>query len=141
MLDTNIVSELMKTRADENVLTWLKSVQLEELYLSTLSVAEMSRGIEKLTSDAKQKRLRQALAAIRRTFGGRILEFDYASAAQFGRLSARNERQGLPMHPFDALLLAVAERHNFEMVTRNTKHFVGRTALNLLNPFEITSSP
>lgn len=126
----------MKSQADKNVLAWLKTVQLDDLYLSTLSIAEISRGIEKAKGADKKQRLQQALATIKHTFGARVLEFDYRSATQFGHVTARNEKQGLPMHPFDALLLAVVERHAFVMVTHNTKHFVGRTALDVVNPFE-----
>ena len=79
--------------------------------------------------------LRLGLSEIKEGFLGRIPDFDYASAMRFGVVVNRSNRLGLSMHPIDAFLLAVAERHELSLVTRNIKHFEKRTEINLVNPF------
>ena len=136
LLDTNVISELMKTSRNTGLVNWLKTVAFSDLYLSTITIAEIANGVEKLEHGKKQELLREGLARIKEGFLERILDFDYLSALQFGIVSNRAKKSGLNMHPFDALLLATAERYKLGLVTRNIKHFEKRTEIFLFNPFD-----
>ncbi len=136
LLDTNVISELMKTSPNAGLEDWLRTVAFYDLYLSTITIAEISNGIEKLNYGKKQDKLRQSLAEIKSGFAERILDFDYHSALQFGIVNNRARKLGLSIYPFDALLLATAERYKLGLITRNIKHFENRTEIFLHNPFE-----
>ena len=135
LLDTNVISELMKTSPNAGLLEWLRTVAFRDLYLSTITIAEISNGIEKLDYGKKQDKLCQSLTEIKNGFAERILDFDYLSALQFGIVNNRARKSGLKLHPFDALLLATAERYKLDLITRNIKHFENRTEIFLYNPF------
>jgi predicted nucleic acid-binding protein len=138
LLDTNILSEMMKGKDEQNpqFKQWANNHSIEHLKICTFSLAEIYWGIYKLDEGAKRTRLYSAVKRLEQEFTGQILGFDADCAENYGRIRNKAQKQGLAMDAADALFLAVAERFNLSIVTRNQKHFEGRTELALLNPFD-----
>jgi len=131
LLDTNVLSELRKTRRDERVATWVLGVEPEDLYVSVLVLGEIEKGIELVGSrDRDMARALQGwLARLEVAFRGRTVPVDRDIAHEWGRMSATR-----PIPVIDGLLAASAKVRDLTLVTRNTKQLMGLGA-RLLDPF------
>jgi predicted nucleic acid-binding protein len=132
LLDTNIVSEVRKqSRANPSVMTWLKSVDDDDLFLSVLVLGEIRKGIELARNNdpAKAMALESWLKKLEEKFTDRVLPITPAIAEQWGRLSAIQ-----PISTIDGLLAASAIIHDLTFVTRNTADVSG-SGVRCLNPF------
>ncbi len=127
----------MKNNINSNVEKWIDEIQLNKIRISDISWAELYRGYAKLSDGKKKLDILTNLTRIEISFKQQTLAFDTNCAKSYGRLSARNEKQGLAMEAFDSMLLAVAENFDLAIVTRNLKHFKGRTKQMIINPFEV----
>lgn len=132
LLDTNIVSESRRPKADAKVLKWLASVSYYDLHLSVLVLGEIRRGIEALRRrDPKQAATFQAfIEALARDYADRIVPIDGDVAEEWGRIAAKRTISTL-----DGLMAATALVRDWTFVTRNTKD-VESTGVKLLNPFD-----
>ena len=133
LVDTNIISEVRKgARCHLAVAAWWSGVEDRDLFLSTLTIGEIRRGVEAVrTRDPDKARALEAwLQAIMQAFGPRILGIDAAVAESWGRISAI---RSVPV--VDALLAATTSVHDLVLVTRNAADVAG-LGLNVLNPFE-----
>ncbi len=135
LLDTNIISEIVRPQPNKNIQKWLDDVPSESLFISVLTLGEIRRGIEML-KDSKRKNhlilwLEQELP---KWFGEKVLPIDQEVAERWGYMTSTMKR-----HPqltaIDSLLAATALTHNLKMVTRNIKDF-DVPGLEVLNPFE-----
>ena len=121
LLDTNVLSELVRPRPAQAVLDWFAGVRDDALHLSVLTLGELRRGVERLPANNRREKLRlwleQELPA---RFGPRVLPVDAAVADRWGRLSAE---AGRPVSAIDSLLAATALVHQLRLVTRNTSDF------------------
>jgi predicted nucleic acid-binding protein len=121
LLDTNVVSELVKPKPDANVIHWMRSTDEQLLYLSVLTLGEIRKGITSLPDSAKRARLEAWLdgdLAIR--FSGRTLEVDQIIADRWGRISGHAMAKGVMLPVIDALLAATALHHDLTLVTRDS---------------------
>jgi toxin FitB len=133
LIDTNVVSELRKgERRNPAVSRWYVSVPETSLYLSTLVIGEIRKGIERLRSrdGIRAEVLGMWLSAVKDAFTGRILPVDDDVSEAWGRLNAAR-----PLPAVDSLLAATAKIYNLTLVTRNTKQLAD-LSVDLLNPFE-----
>lgn len=133
LVDTNIISEVRKgARCHLAVAAWWSGVEDRDLFLSTLTIGEIRRGVEAVrTRDLDKARALEAwLKAIMQAFGPRILGIDAAVAESWGRISAI---RSVPV--VDALLAATASVHGLVLVTRNATEVAG-FGVRVLNPFE-----
>ncbi len=132
LLDTCVISELIKSKPSAKVTRWIGEQMETTLYLSALSIGEIEQGIARLASGAKKERLiawaRNDLPA---RFGDRVFAVDSAVAASWGSFQGES-KQSLPV--VDGLIAAMARVHNLTLVTRNTKDFA-RFDIPLLNPW------
>jgi predicted nucleic acid-binding protein len=132
LLDTNIVSEVVRPKPDRRVIRWLEATPDTALHLSVLSLGEISSGAETLEAGARKERLRiwleQDLPA---WFEGRLLRVDVTVADRWGRLVAATPR---PAPAIDSLLAATALVHGLRLVTRNVKDFAF-PGLEVVNPW------
>jgi predicted nucleic acid-binding protein len=132
LLDTNIVSELRKTKANQQVVDWVKSIDQERLYLSCITIGEIKMGAlkkqlqDKVAGDSLLKWLDQLVE----NYADRILAIDRVTCEQWGELLVRDSTNSI-----DALLAAQAIEENMILATRNTKHFIN-FKVKLWNPFE-----
>jgi len=124
LLDTNVVSESMKPRPNQGVITWLENVNEDGVYISVVTLTELRYGIERLAPGTRRRRLDDWLQReLLLRFEGRIVPIDAIVADACGRLVARSEAAGRPIEPRDAFIAATAEVHEMTLVTRNASDF------------------
>lgn len=134
LLDTNIVSELVRAKPEPKVRQWVGSVDENLLYLSVLTLGEIRKGIATLADASRRVLLETWLDSdLVLRFADRILAVDRAVAERWGRLSAQAGTKS-PLPVIDGLLAATALHHNLTLVTRNTKDVIG-TGVPIFNPW------
>ncbi len=132
LIDTNVISEVRKgARCDANVSAWYASISSEDIFLSTLVLGEIRKGVElaRPRDPAKAAALERWLRDVKAAFNGRVLGIDDAVADQWGRMSAIR-----PIAAIDGLLAATALTRGLTLVTRNETDVAGLGA-SVLNPF------
>lgn len=135
LLDTNVVSELMRVAPDHAVLNWINRTDTNLLYLSTVTIGEIAYGLGILPNGRRRRSLTTRFREfIDRAFAYRVAEFDRPSALAYGELMASRRRSGRPMNMADGQIAAIARAHGFRVATRNTVDFEG-CGLTLINPW------
>jgi toxin FitB len=129
LLDTNVVSEVMKATPEPSVVSWLEQNH-ERCFLSSIVVAEMELGLELLSSGVKKERLREAMNQFFPVLEKRILAFDLSVARRWAKLCAQLERQGRKTPVMDSMIEATALHWNLTIVTRNTSDFIQAPTFN-----------
>lgn len=136
LLDTNIISELVRPEPNENLISWLSAQDDRTLYLSVITMAEIMRGIAKLDDGKKKNKLYNWVKnEIPKKFEGRIFDFDQESAFVWGTLQGEGDRSGCPKPVMDVQIAAIAVRYGLILVTRNVKDF-SLFDVEIFNPFE-----
>ncbi len=133
VVDTNVISEPLRSAHDERVRGWLNRQEPETLYLSAMTVAELMLGVELLPDGRRRDELRHAVESIvTDTFRGRVLDFDSGVALTYAPLMARARRQGVAVSVADGQIAATASHHGFAVATRDVQPFeaVGLTVIN-----------
>ena len=126
LLDTNVVSELMRPAPAEAVLAWFAVQDAVDLYLSAIGEAELRRGAAMLPAGKRQKQLQAAIdAMIAEDFAGRILPFDSAAAQAFVLVFLERRAAGRPISFADCQIAAIARARQAAIATRNTADFAG----------------
>jgi toxin FitB len=134
LVDTDVFSESAKPEPDPRVVAWLKANEAD-LYISTVTIGELRRGIERLPAGRKKSQLRAWLLRVCDCMKGRVLSYNTSTAHVWGQLKADWDRKGITVPSLDGVIAATAQRHGLTVVTRNAAHFQ-RTGVKLLNPFE-----
>ncbi len=141
VLDTNVLSELMRREPDRHVVAWLDARADVELMVSAVTVAELLYGIGRLPEGKRKADLLDAAAAmLQEDFGGRVLPFDELAAAHYASLAVLRERSGRPISMADAQIAAICLSHGAALATRNGKDFAG-LALALIDPWLAADHP
>jgi toxin FitB len=136
LLDTNVISELIKSQPDANVLRWIDETEETILFLSVLTLGEIRKGIERLNLGTRRGRLESWLTVdLRLRFQDRILMVNEPIAERWGALSARAAKKGRPVPVIDGLVAATALHHDLMLVTRNDTDVSG-TGVPTLNPWQ-----
>jgi hypothetical protein len=136
ILDTNVISELMREVPDEKVYKWLEGQAIESLGVSVITLAEIHRGLERLPEGRRRFDLERRFADfIGRGFSGRIFAFDEKAASCYGKIAARREAAGLHVDAVDMMIAAIAEIAGAALITRNTGDFEG-CGVKLINPWD-----
>lgn len=136
VLDTNVVSELMRAVPAPTVLRWMDAQDPDKLWLTSVTVQELFYGIARLPTGKRQSRIHeQVTAMLDEDFSGQVAAYDGEAAAIAGKLLARCERDGRPMPLADAQIAAICLAHQAPLVTRNTGDFAA-AGLVLVNPWE-----
>lgn len=136
VLDTNVLSELMRPAPNSDVVDWLDRQDALAVRISSITVAEILYGIERLP-DGRRKRKFAAMAAamFEDEFAGRVLAFGAEDAIHYAIQVAGSEKSGQPIHMADAQIAAICLRHDAMLATRNTKDFE-TSGVALINPWE-----
>lgn len=136
ILDTNAISELMKATPAPTVLAWMSLQPPDDLFISTISMAEIWFGIELLPKGKRRDGLlREAEVTFARDFAGRILAFDEEAARMFGSIVASRRLQGRPIGIADGQIAAIARCRRSTLATRDTGDFEG-CGVKLVNPWQ-----
>lgn len=132
LLDTNIISELVRPKPAKTVLVWFEKIPSEALHISVLTLGEIRKGVEQMPDGARREKLRLWLEhELLDWFGTRILSIDIPVADRWGRLVAQ---MGRPVPSIDSLLAATALHYELRLVTRNQKDF-DYPGLEVVNPW------
>jgi len=134
LLDTNVVSELVRPRADQQVVAWLRGLRTHQIYVSVLTIGEIRTGVQRLVprDGARAAALETWVHGLEETYGDRILPVTLEIAQRWPAVHAAR-----PLPVVDSLLAATALAHGLTVATRNTKDFADSGAP-VVNPF---SSP
>ncbi len=135
LLDTCLISELVKKEPNPSVVNWLDEQDEQTLFLSVLNLGELQKGISKLPDGTRKDELQAwvALDLVER-FTGRILEIDLETALCWGRLQGEAQQAGEKLPVMDSLIAATAAAHGLIVVTRNVKD-IERCGVRVSNPW------
>ena len=137
ILDTNVVSEVMRERPDPRVFAWLESCDPVSLFTTAITEAEVRFGIVRLPSGLRQRKMLEEAEEIFRTdLGGRVLAFDRAAAAAFAEIAARRQKTGTRIHFADGQIAAITLVQGARLATRNVKHFQN-CGIDIIDPWTV----
>ena len=134
LLDTNIISNVVKPRPSESLLSWMSMQRDEDLFITSLTVGEIRRGILEKPRGRKRDILDNWFSGPegpQALFAGRILSFDDKAGLVWARLMAEGKTAGKPRSALDMIIAAVADANDCVVVTDNEKDFAG---LQVVNP-------
>lgn len=135
VLDTNVVSEPLKSQPSLRVMEWLDDQVAETLFITTVSRAELRFGVLKLPDGKRRNALAAHVDQVLGLFEGRMLSFDAAAADQLAIIAARCEKLGRRAVAPDAYIAACAAARGFAVATRNAGHFE-HTGVRVINPWK-----
>ena len=123
VIDTNVVSELMKADPSAVVQAWVLGHGRDELRITAITVAEILYGIERLPKGKRRTALHTAGVEAFSRFADEILPFDVAAATVYPEIVSRRERMGTPISAYDAQIAAICRTHDAGLATRNVRDF------------------
>jgi toxin FitB len=135
ILDTNVISALMRHDPDAVVVGWLDDQPAQSIWITAVSVFEVHFGLALLAQGRRRRQLEDAFArALDDDFEGRILPFDQGAARAAASLAAKRRQQGRPIEIRDALIAGIASARRATLATRNARHFAD-VGISLLDPW------
>lgn len=136
IIDTNVISAMMAPSPANTALNWLNHQDTLELYLSTITIAEIGYGLQIIPDGKRRKRLACRFKDfVSNGFEQRILNFDEAAAHKYAEVMAHRRTMGRPLSIPDGQIASIARINNFAVATRNIRDFE-ECGLKLINPFE-----
>ena len=136
LLDTCVISELIMPKPSSKVIKWLRSCQEESLFLSSLTIGEIQKGISRLPDSRKRKKLQAWLdSELTQRFDRRIIGIDFKVAQKWGEIQASSEMAGLKMPVIDSLVASIGIVYDMAVVTRNTAD-MKNSGVRLFNPWK-----
>ena len=137
ILDTNIISELMRPVPDRLIGTWLSRLGDIAMATTTITISEIVYGLERLPAGRRKQALLQNFQSLIDPEDGLAIHaLDSEAAYLCGRYRAERENRGEHAHPSDMMIAGIAGVHGASLATRNTKDFSG-LPIRIINPFEI----
>jgi toxin FitB len=135
VLDTNVVSELMRPTPDVKVTSWLNGLTRQEVWITTISIFELRFGIEIYAKGQRRSHLEDSLARILEVgFHDRVLSFDEKAANAAARLSAKQRVTGRSKEVRDTFIAGIVSANRADLATRNVRHFEGLD-IRVVNPW------
>jgi predicted nucleic acid-binding protein len=134
VVDTNVVSELMKAEPSSGVRAWVFGHRHHELRTTAITVAEILYGIERLPNGRRKTALREAAREVFSRFAEDVLAFDVAAASIYPEIVDYRERQRRPISGYDAQIAAICRSNGAKLATRNERDFAA-VGVELINPW------
>lgn len=135
VLDTNVLSEVLRPTPSERVLNWMRSEPADALFTTAITEAELLYGVAVLPEGRRQRALRAAvLQILDQALAGRVLPFDSGAAREFADIAAARRRTGRPIAEADARIAAIARSRGASLATRNLGDFAG-CGIELIDPW------
>jgi toxin FitB len=134
VVDTNVISELMRPARDAAVVSWVRAHSHRDLYTTAVSLAEIRYGIERLAAGRRKELFASAADEIFATFAEYVLPFDRTAAVAYSAIVRARDRAGVPIDGFDAQIAAICRTHTATLATRNVKDFAG-TGIDITDPW------
>ncbi len=139
LLDTNIISEVMKAAPDPSVVVWLNSQASNKLHLSSISIGEIAYGIRILPAGKRRSELHARFESfVKRAFDQRVLSYDEAAARTYGEIMGKRRELGRPTSVPGGQIAAIARSRSLAVATRNLNDFE-HCGVELINPFDTPS--
>jgi len=136
VLDTNVISEVVKPSPSAQVVEWLNVQESSDLYVTAITLGEISYGVQVLPDGDRRTSLSRAISQfVDQAFGDRVLVFDRESAHEYGQVMAGRRKLGRPLTAPDGQIAAITRRHRFQLATRNLGDFE-ECGIGLINPFD-----
>ena len=136
ILDTNVISEMMKSVPSSNVMTWIDRQNAGELFITTITIAEIVYGLNALPVGSRRNMLENAFdKTMSKAFEYRVLGFDEPAAYRYGQLMTDRKKMGKPLSILDGQIAAIAHVNGFRVATRNICDF-SDCGLELIDPFK-----
>ncbi len=136
VLDTNVLSELMRPEPANTVIEWLDRQAAADIYLAAITVAEVLYGVARLPAGRRKAELAARVEAmLSEDFDHRVAAFDEVAAAHYADIAVRRERAGRPISTADAQIAATCRSHEAVLATRNVADFTD-TDITIVNPWE-----
>ena len=137
LLDTNVVSELLRPKPDNNVLAWFEVNAALPMYVSSITEAELWLGVYSLPEGKRRSIYEDDISEIlKNDFAGQVLQFDSKAALAYGKLFGKRKTMGRPISREDCQIAALALVHRYSLATRNINDFE-HSNITLINPWEI----
>ena len=136
ILDTNVISEIMRPVPDSHVIGWLQAQPLKQVFTTVIAEAELLKGIELMPSGKRHALLQAVEQYLMLDMGNRILPFDRAAARWFAIIFSQRKAKGRPITPLDTQIAAIARSHTATLATRNTRDFEG-CGIHLIDPWQV----
>ncbi|QLK62879.1 PIN domain-containing protein [Enterobacteriaceae bacterium Kacie_13] len=141
ILNTSVIFEMITPKPHKTVLQWLDAQDASQLYLTSLSVAELFTWVDGLPDEQPRAPLNDALLDMfNHDFAGRLLPFDAASALHYSRVLTLSKQAGVTMEERDAQLVAICLNHQASLVTHNVGMFA-HTGVVVVNPWDVVQAP
>ncbi|NDW06037.1 type II toxin-antitoxin system VapC family toxin [Jiella pacifica] len=135
ILDTNVISEVMRPLPERRVVDWLDQQNMDAVFLTAISEAELQYGIAIMPRGRRKNLLAESLeATLVEDFGGRILPFDSKAAQAYAFLRAKRRATGRPIKEMDTQIAAIAATRGAEIATRNVRDF-DDCGITIFNPW------
>ena len=135
IVDTNVVSELMRPSPSRQVRNWVSAQAPGELCTTAITVAEIRYGLERLADGRRKQSLLSAVTEVFAAFSDYIQPFDADAAIWYATIVARRDRLGLPIDGFDAQIAAICRIRGAALATRNAKDF-RETGIDVIDPWQ-----
>lgn len=136
ILDTNVLSALMRQTPDSHVITWLDGQPRTSIWTTSVTVLEVRFGLQIMPVGRRRSALILAFEAILGKINHRVVPFDVAAAEQAGDLMASRHKKGRPVELRDTMIAGIVLAHHATLATRNTSHFAD-LSLPLINPWTV----
>ena len=135
VIDTNVLSEVMRPVVEPAVADYLRTLPIEQLATTAITRAEILYGIALMPPGRRRReRERAARALLDETLGGRILPFDTDAAEEYAGIRSRRDQMGRPTSSADAMIAAICRAHGATIVTRDEDSFAG-CGVPVINPW------
>jgi predicted nucleic acid-binding protein len=135
ILDTNVLSSMMRERPDETVISWLDRQPRTSVWITSVTVLEVLFGLQILATGRRRALLMQAFQQLLERISSRVAPFDVVAAEHSADLMASRQKKGRPVDLRDTMIAGIALAHNATIATRNTSHFAD-AGLMLINPWK-----
>ncbi len=141
LLDTNVLSEVLRTKPATQVLAWMDSLRPATAYVCSVTEAEMLLGVALLPNGKRRSTLATQVGTLFTThFHQRCLPFDSRAASHYAQIVSHRQRIGRPISTEDAQIAAIAVNHGHRLATRNVADFADIEALSIVNPWDFKKS-
>lgn len=136
ILDTNVLSELIKPRPNPQVVQWLNGLRNRDAFVTSISCAEMFSGVLSLPRGRRREALHAGVERLfNELFQGRSLPFDDGAARSYAEIVNLRQQSGRPISREDAQIAAIGVHHGMSIATRNTRDFEEIEELKVINPW------
>ena len=134
VIDTNVLSELMRPRPAPEVLAWMSTVRPGEASTTSVTIAEIGQGLRRLPRGQRRTVLEEAFTSLLTELDREVLPFDLEAAEHYAQIAERRETAGRHIDPLDCMIAAICSCRGASLATRNERDFDG-TGVEIINPW------